>query len=74
MGVIPSITANNVKMGVQKFAEFDPESSMKPISTIQNVTVADQESMKGDADAARSGKQIVFLKACEIKATSFRGS
>mgnify|MGYP003624083311 CR=1 FL=1 len=68
MGVIPSITANNVKMGVQKFAEFDPASSMKAISTIQNATVADQDSMKRGADAARSGQQMVSLKAGEIKA------
>ncbi|KAL9123824.1 MAG: hypothetical protein Q9217_006785 [Psora testacea] len=67
MGVIPSIVANDVKIGAEKFAEFDPKSSMEAISTIQNATVADQGSVNQAADAARTGQQMVSLKATEIK-------
>lgn len=68
MGVIPSIVANDVKMGVEKFAEFNPQANMQAIATIQNATVADQGTIKQSADAARTGQQMVSLKGGEIKA------
>lgn len=69
MGVIPSMVANDVKMGVEKFAQFDPQSSMQAISTIQNATVANQDSVKASADAARTGGQMLSMKSAEIKST-----
>ncbi|KAH7273145.1 hypothetical protein B0J15DRAFT_573986 [Fusarium solani] len=67
MGVIPSIVANNVAMGVKEFAEFDPKSSMDAIASIQNATAAEQSSVGEAADAARTGAKMMSLKGSEIK-------
>ncbi|KAJ4320381.1 hypothetical protein N0V84_005875 [Fusarium piperis] len=67
MGVIPSIVANNVAMGVKEFAEFDPKSSMDAIASIQNATAAEQSSIGEAADAARTGAKMITLKSSEIK-------
>lgn len=67
MGTIPSMVASDVKMGVEQFAKFDPEASMNAIATIQNATVADQGSVSQAAEAARTGQQMVSIKATEIK-------
>jgi hypothetical protein len=67
MGTIPSMVASEVKMGVEKFSQFDPKASMDAIATIQNATVADQGSVTQSAEAARTGQQMVSMKATEIK-------
>ncbi|EEU39814.1 uncharacterized protein NECHADRAFT_79680 [Fusarium vanettenii 77-13-4] len=67
MGVIPSIVANNVAMGVKEFAEFDPKSSMDAIASVQNATAAEQSSVGEAADAARTGAKMMSLKGSEIK-------
>ncbi|EPE27398.1 hypothetical protein GLAREA_04189 [Glarea lozoyensis ATCC 20868] len=41
MGVIPSIVASDVRMGVEKFANFDPKSSLEALTTMQNASVAE---------------------------------
>ncbi|KAH6888395.1 hypothetical protein B0T10DRAFT_488093 [Thelonectria olida] len=69
MGAIPSIVANEVKLGVERFADSDPKASMEALASLQNATVADQDSVKQAADAARTGQQMVSMKAGEIKAT-----
>jgi len=69
MGAIPSIVANEVKMGVEKFADSDPKASMEALASLQNATTADQDSVKQSADAARTGQQMVSMKAGDIKAT-----
>ncbi|KAF7551976.1 hypothetical protein G7Z17_g4620 [Cylindrodendrum hubeiense] len=68
MGTIPTMVANDVKMGVEKFAQFDPKANMDAIATIQNATVSDQDTVKNSADAARTGKQMVSMKAGDVKA------
>jgi len=67
MGTIPSMVASEVKQAVKEFSKFDPEASMNAISTIQNATVADQGSVTQAAEAARTGGQMVSMKATEIK-------
>ena len=67
-GITPSLIANNVKLGIEMFAKFDPQASIETIATIQNATVADQTTIKAGADAARTWQQMVSLKAGEIKA------
>ncbi|RMJ12808.1 hypothetical protein CDV36_007507 [Fusarium kuroshium] len=67
MGVIPSIVANKVAMGVKGFSEFDPKSSMDAIATIQNATAGEQKSVGDSADAARTGAKMMTLKGIEIK-------
>jgi len=69
MGAIPSIVANDVMLGVKSFADSDPKSSMEALATLQNATTADQDSVKQSADAARTGQQMVSMKAGDIKAT-----
>lgn len=68
MGLIPSIAANDVKMGVKQFANFDPKASMEAIATIQNSTATDQQSVKQSAAAARTGKQMMTMKSDTVKA------
>jgi hypothetical protein len=68
MGAIPSLVANEVKIGVEHFAKFDPESSMQAIAMVQNATIADQDTVKQSADKARTGKQMLTMKAGEIEA------
>jgi len=68
MGVIPSMVASEVKLGVQTFAKFDPKSSMEAIASLQNSVVQGQDSLKASAQAARTGKQMVTMKGMEIKA------
>lgn len=66
-GVIPSMVAGEVKLGVETFAKFDPESSMQAIATIQNATTAEQGTVTQSAEAARTGNQMVSMKSAEIK-------
>ncbi|KAF3918170.1 hypothetical protein ABW20_dc0103686 [Dactylellina cionopaga] len=68
MGVIPSIVANDVQIGVQQFADFDPKAAMDTLATIQNATADDQDSLAAGAEAARTGAQMVAMKASDIKA------
>lgn len=58
---IPSIVANNVK----QFAEFGPKSSLETFASIQNVAIAGQSSVGEAADAARTGRETVPVKAAE---------
>ncbi|KAI6762472.1 hypothetical protein HG530_008452 [Fusarium avenaceum] len=68
MGVIPTIAASNVKLGVEQFASFDPAKSMQSLAAFQNSTAADQNSVKSAADAARAGQQMISMRAGDIKA------
>ena len=68
MGAIPSMVANEVKLGVETFSKFDPKSSLEALATIQNATNAEQDTVKQSADAARTGGQMVSMKAGEVKA------
>jgi len=68
MGVIPSMVASEVKLGVQAFAKFDPKSSMEAIAQLQNSTVQGQNSVQSSAQAARTGKQMVTMQNMQIKA------
>ena len=67
VAVIPFMVANDVKPGVENFAQFDPASSIAAIATIQNATAADQDSVKAAAESARTGKQMISMKPTEIK-------
>lgn len=67
MGVIPSIVASEVKLGVKEFADFDPAKNMQAVATIQNATAADQDAVKSAADGARTGAQMQSMKSTQIK-------
>ncbi|KAJ5925212.1 hypothetical protein N7454_007851 [Penicillium verhagenii] len=67
MGVIPSFVASDLKMGIDRFAEFSPQTSMQAIASLQNDTRADHDSVKQSADAARKGEQMINLKGGQIK-------
>jgi len=68
MGAIPSMVANDVKMGVQQFADFDPAKDMQAITTLQNSVASDQNTVKESADAARTGQQMISMKSSTVKA------
>lgn len=69
MGSIPSITSADVKMGVKEFSNFDGASSMKQLATLQNATASDKDSVESAATAARTGKQMLEMKAAQVKST-----
>lgn len=68
MGVIPSMVANDVKIGVEKFATNDPKANIETLATLQNAASAEQDSIKQSAAAARTGQQMISMKAGEVKA------
>ena len=53
---------------MEKFATFDPQSSLTALATVQNATNAEQNSVLGAAEAARTGQQMIALKSGDIKA------
>lgn len=66
-GSIPSIKANNVKMAVKEFAEFDGKSSMEKLAALQNATTSERDSVDSSAEKARMGEQMIALHNSEIK-------
>ncbi len=67
MGVIPSIVANEVQVGVKQFADFDPAKMMGQLATLANATQADQASVAEAATRARTGAQMESFRNNEIK-------
>lgn len=67
MGVIPSITSNEVRLGVKQFADFDPARMMEKLATLQNATARDHDSVESSATAARTGGEMMAIRATEIK-------
>ncbi|KAK6505008.1 hypothetical protein TWF481_006940 [Arthrobotrys musiformis] len=68
MGVIPSIVSSEVKLGVRQFAEFNPKSAMEALANLQNPAVDEQGNTAQGAEAARTGAQMMAMKAGDIKA------
>jgi hypothetical protein len=66
MGIIPSIKSNQVKLGVQQFADFDPGKEMQQLAVLQGATASDSNTVAASADAARTGQQMVTLKNSTI--------
>ena len=67
IGSIPSITSNEVAIGVKQFADFDPAQMMGKLATLANATAADQQSVQEGAKAARTGESMVQLRASEVQ-------
>ncbi|TGO08007.1 hypothetical protein BTUL_0231g00050 [Botrytis tulipae] len=61
--------SNGVKLGVEKFAKFDPQSSLDGIAALQNATQANQGTVSQAAEAARTGAQMMSMKASDIKSS-----
>ena len=55
-GVIPSMVADDVKTGVEKFASNDPKTGMAALATLKNAGAAKQDSIKQSVDAVPTGK------------------
>lgn len=68
MGIIPSIKSNQVKVGVQSFADFDPQKEMEALATLQGATASEHDSIADAATKARTGQQMVTLKTDTMKA------
>lgn len=69
MGVIPSMVASEVGLAVEKFATFDPKTSMEAVAAIQNATVSEQSTVKQMAEASRTGGQAAELQGKTIEAS-----
>ena len=68
LGVIPSIVSNEVQLSVEGFSKFDPASSMEALSILDSSTADQADSIKGAAEAARKGQEMVTLKTSTMKA------
>lgn len=66
-GSIPSIKANNIKMAVKEFSEFDGKSAMEKLAALQNATTSERDSLDASAEKARMGEQMIALHNSEIK-------
>lgn len=69
MGIIPSIKSNQVKIGVQGFADFDPGKQMQQLAELQGATAGDNISISSAADKARTGSQVLEMQNSKIKST-----
>ncbi len=67
MGSIPSIKSNTVNVGIREFADFDAAKMIEQLATLQNATASDIDSVSASAQAARTGGQMVQLKAAQVK-------
>lgn len=67
MGVIPSIKSNDVKIGIQQFATFDPKSMMDNLTALANATAGDQATVDSSAANARTGGQMLAMQASQVK-------
>lgn len=67
MGSIPVIKSNEIQMGVQKFADFDPAKMMEKLAVAANATNSEQASVAERAQAARTGGQMLAIRDAEIK-------
>lgn len=68
MGSIPSITSNQVTMGVKAFTDDDGAKSMAALMKLQNATASEQDSVDAAATAARTGGQFVAMKNSSMTA------
>ncbi len=68
IGVIPSITSNEVANSVKAITDFDPAKTMKQLADYQNAVASDMDSMQSAATAARTGGQMVALQTARITA------
>ncbi|WP_294824108.1 hypothetical protein [uncultured Flavobacterium sp.] len=69
MGSLPSIKSNTVMMAVQSFTDFDGASSMKAVQTLQNATANEIDTIDSAASSARTGGQLVSMKAAQVTST-----
>jgi hypothetical protein len=67
MGVIPTMVASEVQLGVKTFANFDPKASMDAIQQVQNATVSGQETVQSSAEAARTGGNMIAMKSGQVQ-------
>lgn len=66
MGGIPSVVSNEVQLGVQKFADFDPAAMMGKLAAFQNATNASDSSVAQAADKARTGQTMMAINHQQI--------
>lgn len=66
-GSIPSIKANNIKMAVKEFSEFDGKAAMEKLAALQNATTSERDSLDSSAEKARVGDQMIALHNSQIQ-------
>jgi|JI8StandDraft_2_1071088.scaffolds.fasta_scaffold00305_31 uncharacterized protein (UPF0254 family) len=65
-GFIPTIMAKPVKIGVKKFASFDPKADMEELLKLDNFTQNQIATLQASATAARTKGEFVSLKTATI--------
>lgn len=63
IGVIPSITANNIETVVKQFGDFSPDAMTSKLAVLANNGTDSDTNMQANIDAARSGSQMMALQA-----------
>lgn len=71
-GMIPTISSNEVETSIRAFSDFDPGKMMEGITALQDATEGSQKSLQANADAAKTGGQLVSMQKATI--TSVMGS
>jgi len=66
-GCIPTLTSNNVALGVKTFAEFDPAAMMGKLATLHNDNTGDNATVSSAADNARQGQLVADMRGNEVK-------
>jgi len=66
MGGIPSIVSNEVQLGVEKFANFDPAEMMGKLAAFQNSTNGDDDTVASAAAKARTGETMMAINHGQI--------
>ncbi len=68
MGVIPSITSNEVKIGERGLANLEPATAITEFAPLQCATASDNNTISSAADAAHTGQKMITLKNESITA------
>lgn len=67
MGIIPDVKANNIKLAVKQFADYDPAKTMEQLAILQNSTASDKDTVSSQAQKAASGETLEKMQSTQIK-------
>ena len=66
-GIISSLKSQEIKMGVEEFAHFDPGQMMEKLATLHNTMGSDRETMQSAAKSARNAGEMLSIRSAEIR-------
>jgi hypothetical protein len=65
-GMIPTIASNEIETSIKAFSDFDPAKMMEQLAAFQTGTEADLKTLQTNADAAKTGGQLVSMQKATI--------